>query len=170
MKNLFVLGLVLFLGACGQSPLSTQNVNPSPTACAAGSVFSTMYGMCLQQTANCSGNYAIYNNGCVYAIPSATVTPTTGSTASSCTAGSVYSSTYGQCLQQDANCFGTYALYNNYCVYVGTTTSPTAGTTNPYQGSCASGKIQTDYGCFPQGSCSVGYGEYTGFCFPSIYL
>jgi hypothetical protein len=109
------------------------------------------------------------------------VSATTGS----CSTGYLYSATYG-CLAE-GSCSSGYALYNNSCVYVGTTTTTSCSTgytynstygclytgtttTTTYQGSCTTGYVQTLYGCLVQGTCPSGYGYAYGMCYKSTLL
>lgn len=105
-----------------------------------------------------------------------------------CQAGYAYSSQYG-CLAQGA-CQTGYAMFNNQCTYLGstsTTTTPGGGyygnmcsaglvwngnscvasnsaTFGTCQGSCQPGQVQTQYGCYPQNACSPCYGNYGKYC------
>jgi hypothetical protein len=78
----------------------------------------------------------------------------TAPSATVCSAGMIYSSQHGQCLQQ-GNCGAGSALYNNQCVMVGTTVGQT----------CQAGYVQNQtYGCLAQAGCPVGYGMYNNQC------
>jgi hypothetical protein len=76
----------------------------------------------------------------------------TVTTAGTCSAGYVYTATYG-CLPQ-STCPAGYGMYNNTCV-VGTTST----------GTCSAGYVYSaQYGCLPQSSCSAGYAMYNNQC------
>ena len=63
------LGSMALFSACGNSAttcvVSTLNTASNPGSCPSGSIYSTAYSSCLQQTSQCSGNYGIYNYQCV---------------------------------------------------------------------------------------------------------
>jgi hypothetical protein len=80
---------------------------------------------------------------------SSTPAVATSTVAGSCSAGYVYTATYG-CLTQ-GSCPSGYGDYNGQCV-VGSS------------GSCTAGYVYTQYGCLTQGSCPSGYGSYNGQC------
>lgn len=81
-------------------------------------------------------------------------TATTPITATTCTAGQVYHSTYG-CLPT-GSCPANYGMYQNQCIFIGT---------NQVGQSCNTGSIYSPvYGCLPQGSCQMGYGFYNNQC------
>lgn len=82
---------------------------------------------------------------------SGTTTAVVTTSATSCSTGYIYSSTYG-CLPQ-SSCPSGYGLYNNQCVLV------TTGTT------CDAGYVfSSTYGCLPQSGCGTGYALYNGQC------
>lgn len=84
--------------------------------------------------------------------------------AGQCTAGYVYSSSYG-CLPQSGCPIG-YGMYNNQCIPATTINGGAASC----QGTCQAGYTQTAYGCFPQGGCMscYGYNQTNGWCYPGV--
>ena len=108
---------------------------------------------------------------------SGTATSGTATTlTATCSTGYVYSATYG-CLAQ-STCSSGYGLYNNQCVYLGTTatttTCPTgytlysnqciASSTSTVNSCGVAGYTPTPYGCLPQYYCAVGFGYLNGYC------
>ena len=100
-----------------------------------------------------------------------------------CTTGYVYSTSYG-CLPQ-SGCSSGYALYNNSCIYVGTTTSQTCTSGYTWNGSscvysgvattCQTGYTLVGNQCVFSGNttvntcggtCPVGYSQTSYGCLP----
>jgi len=78
---------------------------------------------------------------------------TAANPATSCAAGSIYSSQYGSCLPQ-GNCQSGYGMYQNQCV-AGTTTGVSSAV-------CSDGQASTQYGCMTRANCQPGTAYYAG--------
>lgn len=131
MKVLMTGLFALSLAACGNNDSTGTTVTTglgTTGSCAAGYVYSTMYG-CLPQS-TCSAGYGLYNGQCVYLSSATTMTcpagyiqsgatcviATTTSTNScqgACMAG--YVSTVWGCLPQ-GSCGACFGYANRYCL------------------------------------------------------
>lgn len=93
---------------------------------------------------------AIFAMGCSKGSSNTAIT-----SASTCSAGYVYNSSYG-CLTQ-STCPAGYGMYNGTCVQATTTA-----------GTCSAGYVYSStYGCLTQSSCPTGYGMYNNTCVPA---
>ena len=125
--------LVALLAGCGTNPTPAPNVAPvnnngvqsggvnNGTGCAYGQLYSAQYNQCLY-TQGCAAGWAIppttqpgVQQNCIPVTVAGAGTSGPGSS-TSCTAGQVWSTSYGVCATPSSACTAGTAWYVNQCI------------------------------------------------------